>query len=53
MSKIIIYKDETCELTRIELNGKEVFEGSSWDLDEDVWVYLLRELGVTVGYECE
>lgn len=30
--KIQIYEDETCEMVRIDVDGKCVFEGNFWDL---------------------
>ena len=34
-SKIIIYKDENCEMMKIVNNDKTIFEGNYWDFERE------------------
>jgi hypothetical protein len=55
--KVHIFRDEDCEMMRIESDGKCLFEGNYWDFDGERDVAdLLRDLGLSVteeGYEYE
>lgn len=32
-SKVVIYKDENCEMMKIINDGKTIFEGNYWDFE--------------------
>ncbi len=56
MHKVLIERDEDNEMMRISIDGVVYTEGNYWDIDPDVWVSVLRKVGVRTiegGYEYE
>lgn len=52
-SKVVIYKDENCEMMKIICDGKTVFEGNYWDFerDPDNIARFLKKLKINAGVQ--
>lgn len=48
MKTVTVSKDKDCEMIKIKVGNKNVFEGNYWDFDSDTMTYVLREAGVNV-----
>ena len=48
MTEITIQKDDEAEMMCVFVGDVCVFEGNFWDMNDDIWIELIRSANVSV-----